>query len=341
MYFPLARLSRAPAFHIRQFQSASPLRPFSSTQTRPQTSVPTTAACPSPTCECASFPPDLDIDRKTPLLNTMAAYAEQVILCTGKEDWHSNIEQEEGATGTFVKGLKGVIGKGSEAFDPFHNVVITASSLPASKTPNTTTALLFPAFKRIPSIPHTSESWSALATAYLKARTLHPMHQGLSQDQKTKLLRDKSSANKLPAAEPITKLTILICGHGGRDQRCGILGPILQTTFRAELERRGIDAHVAQISHIGGHKYAGNVIIYLPPSLSGNALKGTGIWYGRVGPENVEGLVEETVVQGRVVTELLRGGITVEGGNIGRMVEAEMVRERGGGGVKLKPMGRG
>jgi hypothetical protein len=47
----------------------------------------------------------------------MAAYAEQVILCTGQEDWHSNIEQEDGATGDFVKGLKGVIGKGGEAFD--------------------------------------------------------------------------------------------------------------------------------------------------------------------------------------------------------------------------------
>jgi hypothetical protein len=47
----------------------------------------------------------------------MAAYSEQVILCTGKDDWHSNIEQEDGATGAFVKGLKGVIGKGGEAFD--------------------------------------------------------------------------------------------------------------------------------------------------------------------------------------------------------------------------------
>jgi hypothetical protein len=47
----------------------------------------------------------------------MAPYSEHVVLCTGKDDWHSNIEQEEGATGDFVKGLKGVIGKGGEAFD--------------------------------------------------------------------------------------------------------------------------------------------------------------------------------------------------------------------------------
>lgn len=63
------------------------------------------------------MPPDLDIDRKSPLLNTMAAYSEQVILCTGKEDWESNIEHEQGETGDFVKGLKSVIGRGSPDFD--------------------------------------------------------------------------------------------------------------------------------------------------------------------------------------------------------------------------------
>jgi len=47
----------------------------------------------------------------------MAAYAEHVVFCTGKSDWNSNIEQEEGATGDFVKGVKGVIGKGGEGFD--------------------------------------------------------------------------------------------------------------------------------------------------------------------------------------------------------------------------------
>jgi hypothetical protein len=167
------------------------------------------------------------------------------------------------------------------------------------------------------------------------------MHDGLSANQKAKLVRDESYANKVPKAEPITKPTILICGHGGRDQRCGILGPILASSFRAELQRRGIEADVAQISHIGGHKYAGNVIVYLPPSLEGHALRGTGIWYGRVGPENVEGLIEETVVQGRVIVDLLRGGITMEGGNVGRMVEAQMAKERGeDGGLKLKPRAR-
>jgi len=319
-------------------------RSFSTTRARFQSTIPYIPSCPSPTCECATAPPDLDIDRKTPLLNTMAAYSEQVIFCTGKEDWVSNIEQEEGETGEFVRGLKGVIGKGGPGFDPFTNVLITASSLPKSEKTGATTALLFPSFKRIPNIPHTPEAFSNFATAYLKARKLHSMHDGLSAEQKANLLRDVSKAIELPEAENITKPTVLICGHGGRDQRCGILGPLLQSSFRSEFKRRRIDADVGLISHIGGHKYAGNVIIYLPPSIEDNALKGSGIWYGRIGPENVEGVVEETVVKGRVITELLRGGVIQGGGNIGRMIETQLKKDSGeedNGTLRLKARARG
>ncbi|KAF1926728.1 uncharacterized protein M421DRAFT_422329 [Didymella exigua CBS 183.55] len=226
---------------------------------------------------------------------------------------------------------------------PFTNVLITASSLPATKTPNSTTAYLFPSFQRIRSISHTSEAFRNFATAYLKAPKLHPMHDGLSAAQKAALTRNMSKATLLPTPEPITKPMVLICGHGGRDQRCGILGPILQSSFRKELERRGIDADVVQISHIGGHKYAGNIIIYLPPSLDENALKGSGIWYGRVGPEQVEGVVEETVIKGRIVGDLLRGGVMQGGGNIGRIVEAQLKAERSEedqGKLRLRPRAR-
>jgi leucyl-tRNA synthetase len=170
------------------------------------------------------------------------------------------------------------------------------------------------------------------------------MHDGLSAEQKGNLLRDESKAQELPKAEDIIRPTIFICGHGGRDQRCGILGPILQSSFRAELQRRSIDADVGLISHIGGHKYAGNVIMYIPPSMGGNALKGSGIWYGRIGPEKVEGVVEETLVKGRVVVDLLRGGVMQGGGTIGRMVEAQLKKdsgEEGDGQLRLKARARG
>jgi leucyl-tRNA synthetase len=59
----------------------------------------------------------------------MATYSEQVILCTGKQDWVSNIEQEAGETGDFVKGLKSVIGKGAPGFDVCRSVVPPSAHL--------------------------------------------------------------------------------------------------------------------------------------------------------------------------------------------------------------------
>lgn len=69
---------------------------------------------------------------------------------------------------------------------------------------------------------------------------------------------------------------------------------------------------VGLISHIGGHAWAGNVIIYLPSQYrladgSLSPLAGKGVWYGRVEPRHVEGIMEETVRKGKVIEELLRG----------------------------------
>jgi len=191
---------------------------------------------------------------------------------------------------------------------------------------------------RVPNLPHTAETYSAFASAYLKPRHLHPAHGTLSPEQTKALTRDESKASELPPAEPIKDVTVLICGHGGRDQRCGILGPILREQFKTELAKQKVKSEVGLISHIGGHKYAGNVIIYLPPSLEQNGLKGSGIWYGRVEPKHVEGIVKETILGGRIVADHFRGGITQDGGNLGRMLEEQYKRERGETGeLKLKP----
>lgn len=119
--------------------------------------------------------------------------------------------------------------------------------------------------------------------------------------------------------------------------RCGIMQPVLQAEFKRVLRRKGFTttgdenskstvdgpshANIAAISHIGGHKYAGNVIIYIPPGLKSsssgetavNPLAGKGIWYGRVEPKHVEGIVEETIFKGNVVEEHFRGGIGMNG----------------------------
>jgi len=174
---------------------------------------------------------------------------------------------------------------------------------------------------------------------------------------------DAASSNSWEST-PITNPTILICSHGSRDSRCGILGPVLHDEFRRYIDqqcsklrtseggkfvasesavqlepsqaegfgRRAIN--VGMISHVGGHKWAGNVILYIPPSFSTSSrpptdleqvsrqasgvpaphpLAGISIWYGRVEPRHVEGIVEQTIVQGKVIKDLFRGGLDQNG----------------------------
>lgn len=189
-----------------------------------------------------------------------------------------------------------------------------------------------PSFQYVPAIPTDPAGVEAFIKAFILPSQLHQSHDRLTRAEKNILLRQPEMQQKFIGARKVNEILVLICGHGGRDVRCGTLGPVLKQDFEDKLERQNIQlltdpppvevveidtaaegyrltARVGLISHIGGHKWAGNVIIYIPPSFSGNALAGKGIWYGRVEPGHVEGIIEKTVLGGKVIKELFRGGI--------------------------------
>ena len=64
--------------------------------------------------------------------------------------------------------------------------------------------------------------------------------------------------------EVLTGSHIFVCAHNSRDRRCGVCGPALIEKFKEEIELRGLkdDVFVSACSHVGGHKYAGNLIIF-------------------------------------------------------------------------------
>lgn len=80
-----------------------------------QPSVPIIETCPAPTCQCRESPPGLDIEREQNINGSMAAYAEQILICTGKEDWKSRIEDEEDAV--LVNQLKKNLTRGGKYVD--------------------------------------------------------------------------------------------------------------------------------------------------------------------------------------------------------------------------------
>ncbi|KAK3359763.1 Sucrase/ferredoxin-like-domain-containing protein [Lasiosphaeria hispida] len=313
---------------------------------------PTIPNCPSPTCACAptpELPEGLEIDHKTKISGLISSYAQHVLVCTGKPDWPSRIE-EDNSGDNLAADLRELVGRGGVFSDPFHNISVLNSSFPSSKPQRaelqTTSVYLLPSFKYVPFLPRVSfESVEALVKGYLLPEKLHSAHDGLSPIHKDRLLRKPAYQNLLLGVRDSNDILVLVCGHGGRDKRCGIYGPLLQDEFERQLPEAGVEvlsgpveadmpdtaealsgqtsgrvhsARVGLISHIGGHKFAGNVIVYLPPDLKtsggeAHPLAGHGIWYGRVEPKHVEGIVTETVLKGKVITELFRGGISQDG----------------------------
>lgn len=71
------------------------------------------------------MPEGLEIDHAKSLNGTMAAYAEQVLVCTGKDHWLSRIE-EENSGDNLAADIKELIGRGGVYSD------VCLPSLPCS-----------------------------------------------------------------------------------------------------------------------------------------------------------------------------------------------------------------
>ena len=156
------------------------------------------------------------------------------------------------------------------------------------------------------------------------------------------------------AARPCPhRALILLCSQKTRDARCGQSAPLIRKELERHLRPLGLfrdldderpgGVGIYFISHVGGHKYSANVMIYRRPDAFGidgvargkdgdvsikngaakkpvgEAGEGEGegelgaaqcIWLGRVKPEDCENLVKYTVLQGKVVKpdQQLRGG---------------------------------
>ncbi|CAN1321948.1 Altered inheritance of mitochondria protein 32, partial [Linum perenne] len=103
---------------------------------------------------------------------------------------------------------------------------------------------------------------------------------------------------------------VFVCAHGSRDKRCGVCGPVLIEKFNDGIESRGLkdQVFVSACSHIGGHKYAGNVIVFSSEAEG----KTAGHWYGYVTPEDVPEILDQHIGKGEVIERLLRGQLEVE-----------------------------
>ncbi|KAJ6259719.1 LOW QUALITY PROTEIN: hypothetical protein Dda_5357 [Drechslerella dactyloides] len=273
--------------------------------------VPATEAC---HCAPEAWDPEhdtLDIERDKPIAGVITRHYRHVLIHTGTTDWPKRIENDPDSVAAKLKAL-------------------ISGGMPSTADPNeheTATISLFPEALEVSAIPNSTEGLRPFVTSFL----LHP-----SSDHHAPREADTPFAKF--TIRKITKPVILTCSHGSRDIRCGTLGPAIINAFAEALAKQSsddkIDAILGEISHIGGHKLAGNVIIHIPGehklakiineapvapsplmfSSEDSEVKeepvpgrSVAIWYGRVLPGHVEGILDTTIRNGKVVKELLRG----------------------------------
>lgn len=114
--------------------------------------------------------------------------------------------------------------------------------------------------------------------------------------------------SKLKSVDGVTlvkdenKSYVLLCSHKTRDKKCGITAPIMKKEFDSQLrdlelyrdagDDRPDGVKVLFVNHVGGHKFAANVMVY--------NTHGEFVWFARCTPLNVNFIINETVLNHKV-----------------------------------------
>ncbi|KAM2583729.1 hypothetical protein TB2_044804 [Malus domestica] len=120
---------------------------------------------------------------------------------------------------------------------------------------------------------------------------------------------------------------------------CGVCGPVFVDKFKEEAELRGLtnQVFVTAFSHIGGHKYAGDLIIYSPGS-DGSI---TGHWYGFVTSDDVPELLDQHIGKGEIIERLWRGQMGVSSDEAEKINDAKLLNGGESKKIKEKPQENG
>ncbi len=307
--------------------------------------------------DCAScvtkYPKGFKIDEDDQLYGQVKGWSTHLIVATGKSDWVRDVADEKGSVmaaidRAAVKPSNGVSAQVSvvDSFaDVLQRLMLSASNIPTlSHTEDysqPTTVLLLPAFVEITNV--TPKAVPTLISEFIDKGPTNMTPMG-------PLAITSSLPDPLPSAEQLTchpsphRALILLCSQKTRDARCGQSAPLLRRELERHLRPLGLYRDLDDtrpggvviyfISHVGGHKYSANLMIYrrtdafrmdslerakvgsdfCPAPVQGDNEEDFGaaqcIWIARVRPEDCEGIVKYTVLQCKVVKpeRQLRGG---------------------------------
>ncbi|MCJ1356573.1 MAG: hypothetical protein MMC33_006568 [Icmadophila ericetorum] len=320
--------------------------------------------------DCASctihYPAKFGIDEEEKLYGRVKGWATHMLVATAKTDWVRDVEDEKGSVMEAVRDCGAKPSNGRLMLSASNMPIPSqhsSDSLPPKDQP--TTVLLLPAFTIIENV--TPASVSTLITHYINSAPTNTTPLFSFAANGTTPTPPESSTPSIPQSleppipppEAFTtrpsphKALLLLCSQRTRDARCGQSAPLLRREFERHLRPLGLYRDLSDerpggvgiyfISHVGGHKFSANLMVYRSRELvegdekvkglysvrengaaakeegpSGEEEKGASnmgeaaqcIWLARIRPEDCEGIVKFTVLQGKVVKpeRQLRGG---------------------------------
>ncbi|KAG1753811.1 Sucrase/ferredoxin-like-domain-containing protein [Suillus paluster] len=261
----------------------------------------TTAECRSCADPCDQdhddFSSKLDIDMDSDLLGSVKPYRRQVVISTGKSDWAKEVTEAEGTLAAFLNAANSSLGtskKPKSSSDPpatglFSHTeagrlsILNGSHRSFSDDESHETVIVLPDFMVVSGVPRTLAGAEALWRAAVDPSLA--FHQYLEQEgwEVHTNLDDLTSEPSLESRAS---------SNTEKEQ-------LIETQLKSlHTEHKAL---ILKNSHVGGHKFAGNCIIYTP--------RGAGVWYGRVTPHEVESIVRHTIIGGQVLPTILRGGV--------------------------------
>lgn len=238
------------------------------------------------TCE-NQFPASLKLrsdDDGEKLWKSTKEYDIHVLVSTGKADWQHDATDTKGL-------LEKAVSEWQGCKELAHKPKITCSSFP----PNSGEILILPFFVWLKGV---SPENATQALDKVVPQLVSCRDQGIRMEETGDLFGDglavKVEIDNMDAY-------VFLCSHRTRDKRCGVTAPIMKKEFELHIRDDGKYRDVGDtspngivvgfINHVGGHKYAANVLVY--------RRQGELIWLARATPSNVKPIYEECIKHGK------------------------------------------
>ncbi|CAM9022686.1 hypothetical protein WICANDRAFT_35995 [Wickerhamomyces anomalus NRRL Y-366-8] len=254
--------------------------------------------------ECEScptkFPSGLKIDEDSDIYNSAKPTDVHFIIPTSKTDWAHDATSTPNTVENAIVAWKDKYG---DDIIKDGNFKVSTSSLPFDSVDprcyksEVNDVLILPFFVWLRKIEYQNvdQVLNKLIPLLIKLR-----------DEGSELPKKIDNYRLFPAIE---QAFIFLCSHRTRDKRCGITAPLMKKEMDAHLrdlelyrdvcDDRPNGINVSFINHVGGHKFAANVIIYMKT--------GEIIWLARCNPANAKPIIDETVLGGgKVWGDLVR-----------------------------------